>query len=226
MPGKEQKKMRLTDDGEIVDLNTLLQEDNETEDSHETQAQPIYCTNCGAGNLSDAKYCRACGKALALQEMKTPPPPPPARPRMVPPAPRMAMDAMEPLASIKRKNEDFYEPQMMMQGRPPAAWASALRFWTMLMMGSVLVCSFVFNVSWAIIPTLIAWFLVESVRGDKSHQLNFTSFWSEAVTAGVMAAAAILAFVFEYSRSTSWAVIPIMIAWFLVTAVRSDSLGK
>lgn len=209
MPEKEQKKMRLTDDGELVDLDTLLEEASKPE----SKVQPIYCTNCGVGNPGDAKYCRSCGKALALQELKNPPP----RSRLSSPSPEL-----ETLG--KRKNEEFYDsvPMMQMQGRPAVAWQSALRLWTMLMMSGVIVCSFVFNSSWAIIPTLIAWFLVEAVRTEGTKKgMGFTSFWAEMTTGGVMAGASIVAFVFN----SAWAVIPIMIAWFLVSAVRSEYLS-
>ncbi len=212
MPEKEQKKMRLTDDGELVDLDTLLEEASKPE----SKVQPIYCTNCGVGNLSDAKYCRSCGKALALQELKNPP-----RSRLSSPSPELE-------TSGKRKNEEFYDsvPAMQMQGRPTVAWVAALRLWTMILMAGVIVCSFVFGVSWAIIPTLIAWFLVEAVRTEGSKKgMGFTSFWAELVTSGVMAGASIVAFIFDARNNTSWAVIPIMIAWFLVSAVRSEHLS-
>jgi hypothetical protein len=217
MSNKPQKKMQLTDDGEIADLDSLLQRADAPE--AQTQSQPIYCTNCGTANIHDAKYCRACGKALALQEVRTPPPAPPSRREPAPSAYRPA-----PTLNEKRKNE--FMQALQTNERPAAAWMAGLRLWTMLMLGSVLVTSFIFDVSWAIIPTLIAWFLVEAVRTER--KLNFASFWSEILTTSVMAGASVMSFVFHESRAggTAWAVIPIMIAWFLVSAVRSGTDTK
>jgi hypothetical protein len=210
--------MRLTDDGELADLDTLLSEDEAeaTTGQSGAQLQPIYCTNCGTANLGDAKYCRSCGKALALQEMKNPPP---ARKTSA-----SRQEDRAPLPGVKRKNEEYYETAMQPEARSGVAWLAALRFWTMLMLGGVIVTALVINggaSAWVLIPTLIAWFLVEAVRGDGHRNMGFSAFWAEMLTSVMMASASIVAIVLNGGQS-AWAIIPIMIAWFLVSAVRSD----
>jgi zinc-ribbon domain len=70
VPEPQRQRMILTEDGELREPDPALA----------SEAQPIYCTNCGTANRVNSRFCRSCGESLdeqvldqaMLQDARTP----------------------------------------------------------------------------------------------------------------------------------------------------------
>lgn len=207
---KPERRTVLGEDGEIRDLDSLLNEpDAQAPDGHQhDEHESLYCIRCGAANPSDASYCARCGKAL--------------------------VDPGLPADEMKQKRKRDLGPMPMpmapwaqMAGKPAGAFD--FNFWGMIsrlvmltyVAGMVITSLIPFhganNATMAIF-VLLAWFLVEAVRHEKHNRMNLWSMIIEVVTMTFVTGMVITSFVFNAGGIG----LIVLLAWFLTEAVRSE----
>ncbi len=168
-----------------------LEADGELPEPIEVEAgELLYCTQCGTLNSSDARFCRKCGCSLEEQEAD--------------------VVGLADLVRARRKKAQANE-----HPHSPAALVT-LQVVTMLSLVWLMLVALSTDQSAALIPIVLAWFLVEAVRSSKKI---FTA--GQAVvgvlTVLMLALTGTLALI-------SWqigAVVLVMLVWFLIEAVRS-----
>ncbi len=202
---KPERRTILSEDGELQDLDSLLNEP-------ESSAEPLYCTRCGTPNAPEANYCRKCGKSMQEQAI---------------------FNAEMPRMESKPKRKNDHEHNINIQvGREryteAAIQPNVMNFWGMVQrlimlvfVAGMVITSFApiegSNSAGVSLFVLLAWFLVEAVRGDKNRRANFFSAMAEGVTMVFVSGMVITAL----ATQNGVLALPILLAWFLVEAVRS-----
>ncbi|MHB8624883.1 MAG: zinc-ribbon domain-containing protein [Aggregatilineales bacterium] len=212
---KPERRTVLGEDGEIRDLDSLLNEPDAESSAEHAEHESLYCTRCGAANPPDASYCARCGKALI--------------------EPGLPSDEMK----RKRKRDmgplpDYLPVPMRMPMAPMPGMASQpgaageFNFWGMIsrlvmltfVAGMVITSMIPFhgqnNAAMAIFA-LLAWFLVEAVRQGKHNRMNMWSMIIEVVTLTFVTGMVITSFVFNVGTLG----LVVLVAWFLTEAVRN-----
>jgi hypothetical protein len=197
---RKPERLQVSTDGELPDLDALI-----SDQGSQPEAAPIYCTQCGTANIAHATYCRKCGQALALQEIRHQPRLPPVE------------------AAFKRKNEALAELSALKPG-PEATnlWGMVLRVSTMLWIAGMIITALVVNAgnsAWVAIPVALAWIIVEAVRGPKVARISLWDMISSNVTA-LFAAGMVITSLVVGGGSSAWVSLPILLIWASVEAIR------
>jgi ribosomal protein L40E len=169
-----------------------LEADGELPELIEAEAgELLYCTQCGAINPANARFCRKCGHSLEEQEAD--------------------VIGLQDLVRAKRKKAQASE-------RPHSPLASViLQVITLLSVAWLGLTALVMDQVSALIPIVLAWFLVEAVRNDSKKGIT-----PERAVVGVLtAAAAALLRTAALFYGQGGAIILLMLGWFLTEAVRS-----
>ncbi len=192
---KPERRPILGADGEIQDLDSLLQ-------VSEQDPEPVFCVRCGTANAPDSNYCRKCGTPMEQSQTEG--------------------------GGRKRKMEELSEPRPSLA--PESARASGMSIFaaisqlaTFLFIAGIAISAITIhgaNNAWIAVPTMISLFLVEAVRSGKRHRANAASMITEIGTLIFVSGMAITALAVG-GGGNSWMVVPILIFWFLIEAVRS-----
>ncbi len=198
---KPQRRTMLTGDGELRDLDSLL---NEPAPNRE----PIYCTRCGTENEPESNFCRKCGKSLEVEA--------------VPAAP------VPLIGKTKRKHDlQSIEDHQTQSAVQPAAemniFAAVTRLITMVFVAGMVITSIIpfhdhESSPAAAVFILIAWVLVEAVRSEKMRRATVATMILEAGTMIFVTGMVTTSFVFGAPAVSIF----ILIAWLLIEAVRSE----
>lgn len=197
---KSQRRAILTEDGELRDLDSLL---NEPQPGQE----PQYCTRCGTENLPEANFCRKCGKSLEAEAVPAIPVPMVGKPKR---------------KHVLQDVEEHQTQSAVQSAAEMNIFAALTRLITMVFVAGMVVTSMIPFGDHESSPAsalfvLLAWFLVEAVRSDKMRRATVATMILEAGTMVFIAGMVITSFVFG-TRAIS---LVILLAWFLVEAVRS-----
>ncbi len=228
---KSQRSRRavLGEDGEIQDLDSLLNDSAAPEASPEHEAAPtrvpqgesIYCVRCGTANVYDASYCARCGKALVEPG--------------VPAAAHSASGDREAVRKTKRDWQPVIDldampgPRFARQRQLNSAagefniWAMISRIVMLTFMTGMVISSVAIHGgsnAWIGVLALVAWFLVEAVQSGKRHLATMVSMITEVVTMTFVSGIVIAAIAVS-GGSNAWLGLIALVAWFLVEAVRS-----
>lgn len=180
-PDMSDRKWRaqLGDDGELPEL--IEQEASE----------PLYCTQCGTLNPSNARFCHKCGYSLEEQAAD--------------------IVGLPASAQAKRKKEQMVE-------RQHHALASAiLQIVTMISLVGLGMVALVMEQSEALIPIVLAWFLTEATRQSSKRGVTIERAFVGVFTVLLVGALGASALVFGHGD----AIILLMLAWFLIESVRA-----
>jgi hypothetical protein len=173
-------RAQLSDDGELPDL--IVQEAGE----------PLYCTQCGALNPSQARFCHKCGYSLEEQA-----------------ADIVGLSALMQAGRKKARSAE----------RQRNALASALlQIISMASLTGLGAAALVMNQSAALIPIVLAWFLTEVVRQSGSKDVTVERALVGIFTVLLVASLGVTALVMGQGS----ALILLMVGWFLIEAVRAN----
>ncbi len=171
-----------------------LGDDGELPELIEAQAgELLYCTQCGTVNPADARFCRKCGHSLEEQEAD--------------------MVGLESYREGKRKHAQQAEK------RHSAAGAAVLQIMTMLSVAGVGITALVMGQGAALIPIVLAWFLIEAVRSSSEKVMTADRVVLGIFTVLLVSGLGITALV----MSQGAAIILLMLGWFLIEAIRSHA---
>lgn len=136
MPDKLDAKqfVRLTADGELPDVIEMAAGD------------PLYCTQCGAINPANARFCRRCGYSLEEQEAD--------------------VVGLANAAQVKPKQADAAKQQ-----HSPLA-SAILQIVTRLSLSWLIFAAMVTSQHNALIPIFLAWFLTEIARNHSKKSVT------------------------------------------------------
>ena len=205
---------RLSSDGELPDLDSLLDSAHDSDPAAEALA---YCIYCGSANPHNASFCARCGKPLVDPDAFN--------------VGRKSKrsDPFQSAASPDLRSEmpAAFAPQMApmtwKSGSQAARWNFAAVFATLVRLGCVAGMLFMTMFSqssgllWA---PLLAGFLIEAVRSGKRHMETFGSALIEIVTAGIVTGVYATLLFASHGLSAWWTLL-VLLFWFLVEAVRS-----
>ncbi|PJF36335.1 MAG: hypothetical protein CUN49_06045 [Candidatus Thermofonsia Clade 1 bacterium] len=150
----------------------------------------LYCTQCGTINPANARFCRKCGDSLEEQQAES--------------------IGLATLTQAKRKKA---QPS----GSQHNAFALAtLQVITMFSLGLLSMTALVFEQAAALIPIILAWFLTEAVRQSSHKGISIGRAVVSVFTILLVAFLGMGALVFGQGG----AIILLMLAWFLIEAVR------
>jgi ribosomal protein L40E len=174
-------RAQLSDDGELPDL--IEQEAGE----------PLYCTQCGALNSSQARFCHKCGHSLEEQAAD--------------------VVGLSALVQAGRKKAQSAE-------RRHNALASALlQIVSMAGLTGLGAAALVMDQSAALIPIVLAWFLTEVVRQSSGKGVTVERALVGGFTVLLVASLGVTALI----MGQGGALVLLMIGWFLIEAVRANA---
>ncbi|MBO9308242.1 MAG: zinc ribbon domain-containing protein [Chloroflexi bacterium] len=174
-------RVQLSDDGELPELI-----------EHEA-GEPLYCTQCGALNPSQARFCHKCGYSLEEQAAD--------------------VAGLPALVQAKRKKAKSAE-------RRHNAFASTLlQIVSMASLIGLGAAALVTNQSAALISVMLAWFLTEVVRQSSDKGVTVERALVGIFTVLLVTGLGVTALVMGQGS----ALIFLMIGWFLVEIVRANS---
>jgi zinc ribbon protein len=134
-PEPQRQRMILTEDGEL----------REPDESVGSEAQPIFCTNCGTANRVNSRFCRSCGESLDEQALD----------------PDAVQDVHGPGRKSKHSMVRVAQPQPVQQSASSVA-ASAIMM--IFVAGMVISTAAITNSALLPIVILITWAVVEMAR--------------------------------------------------------------
>lgn len=189
MATPERKRKILNEDGEL----------REALEAAHADAEPIYCTRCGTPNPADSRYCRKCGRSLEEQE-----------------AEMMGIPGRD---ALKAKNEA--RMARLAVGDEQAGRSAALvQIWTMILVAAMTIVSISTPFAQAaVVPILLAWFLVEGIRNG--YRTRMTPYLARVniLTTLFVTVITIVAVSTPFAVA---ATVPIMLIWFLIEGIRGN----
>lgn len=174
-----QQSVRLAADGELPDAIEMA------------AGELLYCTQCGAVNPANARFCRKCGYSLEEQEAD--------------------VVGLANVAQAKRKQADAAE-----QPYHPVA-SAILQIITMLSLGWLALAALITMQPAALIPIFLAWFLTEIARNQSKKGITFERAVVGIVTALLVALIGSSALFFGQGS----VIVLLMVGWVLIEAIRS-----
>jgi len=174
-------RAQLSDDGELPEL------------IEQAAGEPLYCTQCGALNPSQARFCHKCGYSLEEQAAD--------------------VIGLSALVQAERKKAQSAE-------RRHNALASALlQIVSMVGLTGLGAAALVMNQSAALIPIVLAWFLTETVRQSSGKGVTVERALVGGFTVLLVASLGVTALI----MGQGGALVLLMIGWFLIEAVRANA---
>lgn len=170
-----------------------LEADGELPELIEAEAgELLYCTQCGTINPANARFCRKCGYSLEEQEAD--------------------VVGLQDLVRAKQKKAQSPE-------RPHSPLAAViLQVITLFSVAWLGLMALTTNQAPALIPIVLAWFLVEAVRNGSKKGVTP----ERAVVGAFTVAATALLGVAALFYGQGGVIIMLMLGWFLIEAVRSS----
>ena len=196
------RQARLSSDGELPDLDTLLDSADEQPPENESLA---YCIHCGSANPGHARYCAKCGQALLDAD---------------------AFNAGREKVKRTSRLQAESEPDLPTHASAPQSrsWGLSYAFTAITRLGAIAAMTLMTLFSdsrWLIFLPLLTGFLVEAVRGHKRYTENMGSALVEFVTAmAVTGLYAALLYATSGGLGTVGLLSLIMLFWFLIEALR------
>jgi len=174
-------RAQLSDDGELPEL------------IEQAAGEPLYCTQCGALNASQARFCHKCGYSLEEQAAD--------------------VIGLSALMQAERKKAQSAE-------RRHNALASALlQIISMVSLTGLGAAALIMNQSAALIPIVLAWFLTEAVRQSSGKGVTAERALIGIFTVLLVASLGVTALI----MGQGGALVLLMIGWFLIEAVRAHA---
>jgi len=202
--------MRLSADGEIPDLDTLLESASENEAANDHAPETLaYCIHCGSANPDHARYCAKCGQPLIDAD---------ALNRGREKSKRFVTEQAQPTPSMAYRPL----PAPVLQSKN---WGMAYAVAAIARLGAIAAMSFMTffssERSLFFLP-LVAGFLVEAVRNGKRHTETAGSALVEMTTVGVVIGLYATA-LYTGSVYWSWGQLGmqalLLLFWFLIEAI-------
>ena len=174
-------RAQLSDDGELPEL------------IEQAAGEPLYCTQCGALNPSQARFCHKCGHSLEEQ----------------------AADVVG-LSALVQAGRKKAQPA---ERRHNALASALLQIVSMAGLTGLGAAALVMDQSAALIPIVLAWFLTEVVRQSSGKGVTVERALVGGFTVLLVASLGVTALI----MGQGGALVLLMIGWFLIEAVRANA---
>ena len=174
-------RAQLSDDGELPEL------------IEQAAGEPLYCTQCGALNPSQARFCHKCGHSLEEQ----------------------AADVVG-LSALVQAGRKKAQPA---ERRHNALASALLQIVSMAGLTGLGAAALVMDQSAPLIPIVLAWFLTEVVRQSSGKGVTVERALVGGFTVLLVASLGVTALI----MGQGGALVLLMIGWFLIEAVRANA---